>query len=125
MMPADHNYDHGSLYIEPDGAWRLIAPTEPGPQPDTTGGQVTIHVSSDLGAHWSKVKTLDVPAGRNQTYVRKPLNARPEFYAIWADGDPLKPSESDLYFCDQSGNQFRLPRMINGECGKPEPIPPR
>ena len=125
MMPADHNYDHGSLYIEPDGAWRLIAPTEPGPQPHTTGGQITIHTSKDMGLGWSKVKTLDVPAGRNQTYVRRPLNARPEFYALWADGDPLKPSESDLYFCDQSGNQFCLPRMINGEHGKPEPVPPR
>ncbi|MCU0689368.1 MAG: hypothetical protein MUE97_06485, partial [Phycisphaerales bacterium] len=24
---SDHNYDHGSLHIEPDGLWRIVAPT--------------------------------------------------------------------------------------------------
>jgi hypothetical protein len=122
---SDHNYDHGSLYIEPDGMWRLIAPTEPGPQPGTTGGQITIHVSKDLGARWSKVTTLVVPAGRTQTYVRKPLGAQPAFYALWADGATLKPSESDLYFCDRDGNQFRLPREMTGDHARPESIPDR
>ena len=32
---SDHNYDHGSLYIEGEGQWRVIAPTGPGAQPGT------------------------------------------------------------------------------------------
>lgn len=35
---SDHNYDFGSLYVEADGTWRIIAPTEPGPQPYGAGG---------------------------------------------------------------------------------------
>ena len=31
MTTSGSNYDHGSLYIEPDGTWRVIAPTTGGP----------------------------------------------------------------------------------------------
>ena len=30
---SDSNYDMGSLYIEADDLWRIIAPTSLGPQP--------------------------------------------------------------------------------------------
>ncbi len=29
VTTSDHNYDYGSLYLEADGTWRLIAPTGP------------------------------------------------------------------------------------------------
>ena len=41
---SDHNYDFGSLYIE-DGLWRIIAATEPGPQPYGTGGEIVMWTS--------------------------------------------------------------------------------
>jgi hypothetical protein len=123
-LPADHNYDHGSLYIEPDGTWRLIAPTEAGPRPFTTGGQVTMQLSSDLGVHWKRVQTFDVFSNRNQTYLRKPVNANDDFYGFFADGDTLAPSESDLYFCTRAGNVFRLPRTMKGERAKPDRVAP-
>jgi hypothetical protein len=122
---SDHNYDHGSLYVEPDGAWRVIAPTEPGPQEGTTGGQVAVHVSKDRGKTWTKQATWPTANDRNATYVRRPWRAHDGFYAYWADGDALKPSESDLYFATQSGDVFRLPRKMDGETARPEAVPPR
>ena len=119
---SDHNYDHGSLYLEPDGAWRIIAPSDPGPQPDSTGGQIAIHVSKDQGKTWAKSATLPIDTGRNPTYVRRPWNAHDDFYGYWADGDALKPSESDLYFCNKAGQVFRLPRKIEGAAARPEAV---
>jgi len=120
---SDHNYDHGSLYIEGDGTWRIIAPTEPGPQAGTTGGQIVVHTSKDQGKTWTKVATLPAPNDRSQTYVRRPWRAHEAFYALWADGDALNPSESDLYFCDKSSNVFRLPRKMDGDGASPERMP--
>ena len=118
----DHNYDHGSLYIESDGTWRIVAPTEPGPQPDATGGQIAVHLSSDQGLSWRTVKTLRPQYNRNQTYVRRPWKAHADFYSLWADGDALNLSASDLYFADRKGEVFRLPRTIDGDYVTPQPV---
>ncbi|NQU44474.1 BNR-4 repeat-containing protein, partial [bacterium] len=40
ITTSTHNYDMGSLYVEDDGTWRIIAPTEPGPQRHGTGGEM-------------------------------------------------------------------------------------
>ena len=49
------------------------------------------------------------------------MNAHPDFYALWADGDAKKPSESFLYFTNQSGSRvWRLPGVMKGEFAKPE-----
>ena len=119
---SDHNYDHGSLYVEADGAWRLIAPTEPGPQPGTTGGQVTVRVSKDRGQTWAEAGRLAIPGGRNQTYVRRPVNAAAGFYAYWADGDALQPSASSLYFMTKDGAAFRLPERMTADTARPEAV---
>lgn len=125
IAPADHNYDHGSLYVESDGTWRLIAPTEPGPQAHSTGGQLVVLVSRDQGGKWESAYTVPIQNGRNQTYVRRPFNAHREFYAFWADGNALEPSESDLFFATKAGEVFRLPRTLSGDRAKPERLPPR
>jgi hypothetical protein len=120
---SDHNYDYGPLYIEKDGAWRVIAPTEPGPQPYTTGGDMVMWLSRNQGASWTKVKQLTHAATMNHTYAKKPVKAQPDFYALWADGDTLKPSESSLYFTDQKGSAvWKLPVKMTGETAKPERI---
>lgn len=124
IAPADHNYDHGSLYIEPNGTWRLIAPTEPGPQPHATGGQIAIHVSRDKGESWTRELTLPTANGRNATYIRPPFNAHDDFYAFWADGDALKPSESDLYFATAAGKVYRLPRSMTEARARPMLVEP-
>jgi len=118
---SDNNYDFGSLYIEQDGTWRLIAPTETGPQPYNPGGEVAMWTSADRGTTWTKVKQLTRDSPYNHTYVRRPVNAHPDFYAIWADGHARQPSASRLYFTDRDGTRvWRLPVQMENETAKPE-----
>jgi len=110
ITTSGNNYDVGELYIEINGIWRLIAPTEPGRQPYNPGGEVAIWKSTDRGSSWQKEKQITINSPKNHTYVRRPVNAQPAFYAFWADGHARKQSESSLYFCDIDGNVFKLPR---------------
>lgn len=119
---SDHNYDHGSLYIEPDGTWRVIATTDPGPQAYGTGGDVVLWESKNRGETWARLRSVMKNSERNQNYPRRPMNAHPGFYALWADGDAFKPSESRLYFCTRDGDVFRLPATMDTEFAKPEAI---
>ncbi|MCX7818737.1 MAG: BNR repeat-containing protein [Kiritimatiellae bacterium] len=119
-----NNYDHGSLYLEPDGTWRIIGPTEPGPQRYNPGGEMAMWVSTDRGATWRRIRELTRGSPRNHNYARRPLHAHPDFYAIWADGHGREPSESHLYFTDREGTRvWRLPPVMSGEFAEPEPMP--
>jgi hypothetical protein len=121
LTTSGNNYDHGSLYIEPDGTWRVIAPTELGAQPYNPGGQMVMWTSSDEGQSWQRVKQLTHDNQRNHGYARRPVNAHPDFYALWADGHGREPSESCLYFTNQRGEQvWRLPPRMNSDFAKPE-----
>jgi len=118
---SGNNYDHGSLYIEPDGTWRVIAPTELGPQPYNPGGEMVMWTSADQGATWKRVKQLTRNSPRNHTYARRPVDAHPDFYALWADGHGRQPSESNLYFTNQRGDHvWRLPKVMTTESATPE-----
>lgn len=122
-ITSNSNYDCGSLYIEADGLWRIIGPTQMGPQPYNPGGEVAMWISSDQGKTWKMLRQLTHNSERNHTYVRRPLNANPDFYAFWADGNARRPSESCLYFCDKSGEHvYRLPAVMTGEFAKPEEV---
>jgi hypothetical protein len=121
VTTSDHNYDYGSLYLEAGGTWRLIAPTEPGPQPYCTGGEMVMWTSSDEGRSWRKLKQLTRDSQHNHTFARQPLNAHFDFYALWADGNARAQSESSLYFTDRLGSQvWRLPRQMQDAVAKPE-----
>ena len=110
VTESDNNYDSGSLYVEADGAWRIIAPTESGPQAFNPGGEVAVWTSQDSGKTWERVRIVTRDSPYNHTHVRRPLNAHPDFYAFWADGDCRRPSESHLYFCNKDGDRvMRLP----------------
>jgi hypothetical protein len=100
-----HNYDMGSLYVEEDGTWRIIGPTETGPQEHGTGGEIAIWLSRDEGRTWNKTCQVTRNSARNHGYVRRPVNAHAEFYGFWADGNPDTISESRLYFANKSGKQ--------------------
>jgi hypothetical protein len=118
VTTSDSNYDMGSLYLEP-GKWRVIAPTATGPQPFNPGGEIAMWESDDHGATWKQVRQLTRGSEYNHTYVRAPLNAHPDFYAIWADGHGRKPSDSRIYFCTQDGRVFRLPAKMMHEMERP------
>ena len=123
-ITSDNNYDSGSLYIESDGLWRIIGPTQPGPQTFNTGGEVAVWTSDDEGKTWKMVRQLTSGSPMNHTYCRKPVDAHPDFYALWADGHGRQPSESRLYFCDREGNVYLLPPLMEGESAKPIPYAP-
>lgn len=118
---SENNYDHGSLYLEAGGHWRIIAPALPGPQRFNPGGEVAIWTSRDQGTTWRRTAQLTSASTRNHTYVRRPLNAHPDFYALWADGDARQPSASSLYFTNKAGDRvYKLPAVMTAEFAKPE-----
>lgn len=117
-----HNYNVGSLYIEGE-VWRIFAPTEPGPQRWGTGGEVAIWRSEDHGATWNKERDVTWDSPVNHQYVRRPVNAHPDFYAFWADGNPEEFSPSHLYFTNRKGDVvWRLPYTMKGDFAEPEPV---
>jgi hypothetical protein len=122
ITTTDHNYDSLSLYLESDDLWRVIAATEPGPQPFGTGGEMVMWTSKDQGANWHKERELTVGSKYNHSYARRPVNAHPGFYAFWADGNARAPSKSSLYFCNQKGDVFKLPRSMGGNFAAPTPV---
>jgi hypothetical protein len=119
---SDNNYDMGSLFIEADGTWLVIGPTETGPQPFNTGGEMVLWESGDRGATWKRVRQITEGSARNHTYARAAADAHPGFYALWADGHGRERSGSSLYFCDREGNAFTLPRLMTGEFERPRPL---
>ncbi len=116
---SDNNYDMGSVYLESRKSWKIIGPAADGPQAWNTGGEVVLWKSTDQGKTWEKFREMTKNSPRNHCYVRRPLNAHPGFYAIWADGHGRKPSESYLYICDKEGNISVLPREMSGETAIP------
>lgn len=123
ITTSDHNYDHGSFWIANGGQWRLIAPTDPGPQSFGTGGRMVLWTSKDEGQNWTAARKLPLAASRNHSYARKPVDAHPEFAALWADGNAFEHSESSLYFCnDDASRVWRLPRTMNEATERPERI---
>jgi hypothetical protein len=122
VTTSDNNYDMGSLYLEADGTWRIIGPTEPGPQPFNPGGEMAMWTSNDQGGTWQKVRQLTGGSPFNHTYARQPVNAHDDFYAFWADGHGREPSSCSLYFCTKTGDVYRLPRRMTGQFAQPERV---
>ena len=123
VTTANHNYDMGSLYVEADGTWRIIAPTEVGPQKWGTGGEMAMWTSRDKGRTWTKVKDLTAGSERNHAYARRPVDAHPDFYAFWADGNPDRFSDSFLYFTTRRGAVYMLPAVMEEDFARPTALP--
>jgi len=59
----------------------------------------------------------------NHNYVRRPMNAHPDFEAFWADGNPGRFSPSKLYFTNRAGDKvWQLPYDMESEFAKPTPL---
>lgn len=114
ITTTTHNYDAGSLFINGDN-WKIIVPSEAGPQPTRTGGEIAMWESADAGKTWNMAKQLTHDSKRNHGYVRRPVNAADPFFAYWADGDADNFSPSHLYFCDSEGKTVtELPYDMEG-----------
>ena len=118
VCTSTHNYDMGSIYTG-GKKWRIIGPTEAGPQYHGTGGEIAVRTSRDEGKTWKKEKDLTTGSQRNHSYVRRPHNLNKEFVAFWADGDADRLSESHLYFSDSKGDVFELPYDMKEDFEKP------
>ncbi len=121
IAPTTNNYDMGSLYIEDEDTWRFIAPSEPGPQRWGTGGEVAVWLSEDRGETWVKMRDVTWDSPRNHSYVRRPLNAHQDFYAMWADGNWYTFTRSYIYFTNRVGSRvWKLPYTMEEEYAEPE-----
>lgn len=120
ITTSDNNYDHGSLYIQ-QHIWTVIAPTGTGPQPYNPGGEMEMWISTDEGLTWDLRRQLTRDSKFNHTYARRPVNAHPDFHALWADGHGREPSMSALYFTDRDGTGvWRLPVEMTEDEVQPE-----
>ncbi|MCK5462587.1 MAG: BNR-4 repeat-containing protein [Bacteroidales bacterium] len=121
ITTSDNNYDAGELILYPD-RWILIAPTETGPQPYNPGGELAMWETQNKGENWKKTGQITVGSEYNHTYVRRVLDAHPDFLALWADGHGRQPSNSRLYFINQHDEVHRLPFHMGQDFEKPERI---
>jgi hypothetical protein len=109
VCESTNNYDMGSLYVE-GNIWKVIGPTEAGPQRWGTGGEMALWVSKNQGKTWVKERNITQNSPRNHSYARRPVNAHEDFYAFWADGHADTFSKSKLYFTNKQGDKvWELP----------------
>lgn len=121
VCESDHNYDMGSIFIE-DAIWKIVAPTEDGPQKYGVGGEIAIWVSNTSGNTWSKEKVITKNSELNHSYIRRPIGSKAPFSFFWANGNPEKISKSHLFFGDFDGNVFELPYTMTEDWEKPKKI---
>lgn len=123
VTQSDSNYDMGSIYPENDGSISIIGPTQKGPQAFNPGGEIARWTSKDEGKTWSLAKQLTKNSEMNHSYVRRPLHAQADFYGIWADGNARKPSISHIYYLNEDGEVFQLPRESKKKFIRTSPQP--
>lgn len=122
-MPCDNNYDFADLEIRDDGVWQITGATEQGPQEYNTGGEIALWTSEDEGKTWKMQKQLTKDSKYNHNFPRQVVNAKDDFYLLWADGHGREESESSLYFTDREGSAvWKLPPQIEGDAEMVEPI---
>ena len=73
------------------------------------GGELECWRTEDAGSSWRLERRLTERSVRNMNYARQPVDAQPEFYAFWADGNGRDVSPSRLYYCDRELNVQTMP----------------
>ncbi|MFV0337025.1 MAG: hypothetical protein ACK5LK_02105, partial [Chthoniobacterales bacterium] len=106
-----------------DDEWTVIGAMGEKPQPYGTGGEIEMWKSRNEGCEWEKISEVTQNSTFNHSYVRRSLGAREPFVALWADGNPHRPSVSRLYFTDFTGSRiWRLPEKMTAETEVVKPL---
>ncbi|MBQ9874136.1 MAG: BNR-4 repeat-containing protein [Thermoguttaceae bacterium] len=121
VCQVDNNYELGMIYPEEakEGVLRLIGSFEDGPQAYNTGGEISQWVSRDNGKTWKKEFQLTEKSAVNQCFPRRTIDASPEFYAFWAEGNGREKSISTLRFSTKDGKIYALPREMKEDWESP------
>ncbi|MEM6391665.1 MAG: BNR-4 repeat-containing protein [Planctomycetota bacterium] len=122
ICESDHNYDHGELLILSDDDWRLIIPSDPGPQRRATGGGMCLWRSADRGTTWQRDHRVVEPEGVNHTYARRVFEGSDDFAFLWASANAHDPGPVDLWFADREGKTRKMPRTVGGDFTEPETV---
>ena len=86
---------------------------------------MALWTSDDRGETWRKERDVTRNSPLNHAYARRPVNADPDFYAFWADGNPDELSPSRLYFANKAGDHvWRLPYEMEEAFAEPEMVTP-
>jgi hypothetical protein len=119
VCESTHNFDRGSIHIE-GSEWKVIGPTEQGPQLYGTGGEVALWISRNGGVEWQKVTNVTIHSINNNSFVRHPLNAQKDFFALWTDGNANELSKSYIYFTNEKCDKvWMLPYDMKEDFRKP------
>lgn len=113
ICESDNAYDMGTLRYDTENGWQLLAPVEPGPQPFNPGGEIVLLQRKSAG-RWERVRQLTRNSDHNHNYVRRPVNAHPDFWALWTDGHGRRPSLVRLYMATANGDVCALPTKMDG-----------
>ncbi len=101
------------------GVLRLVGSFEDGPQAFNTGGEISQWVSRDDGETWQKEFQLTEKSDVNQCFPRRTIDASPDFYAFWAEGNGREKSISTLRFSTKDGRVYALPREMREDWESP------
>jgi len=117
-----HSYDMGSLHVE-GSRWMAFVPSGGGAQLWGAGGEVEIWTTDNSGQKWIRQQAVTRGSQYNHNYVRRPVNARDPFFALWADGDTEQESASHFYFSNRDGTRvWRLPYTMQQDWETPEEV---
>jgi hypothetical protein len=77
-------------------------------------------VSRNEGTEWEKELLVTSGSKNNNSFVRHPVNAHKDLYALWTDGNSDEFSISYLYFTNEKCNRvWMLPYEMKEEFQKP------
>ncbi len=121
VCEVDNNYEYAMIYPEEadHGILRLVGSFEDGPQAYNTGGEISQWISVDNGQTWRKEFQLTKNSKVNQCFPRRTIDAHPDFYAFWAEGNGRQKSPSSLRFSTKSGAVYALPREMKEDWESP------
>ncbi len=115
---TDSDFDGGCILGEKN-IWHMVLPSIAEPQISTSGGSLVRWKTEDQGRSWYPQQLSFDPAV-NHNWVRRVVEAAPELWFLWSDGNSRRPGESRIWLGDRAGNALVLPTAMTADFQKPE-----